>query len=504
MSAKEPGSTTNGAASPFITVAHGRTLPMTVSAYEAVRGGAAAVGLKSVCNAPFVSLDFGTRGAVKVCNHIYSDLATMTPETGILDIWNGPVVGRLREDFKQFRLAEGCVHCIHQIETGHARETFAQQHFDQHAAAEDPPYPKRLIFRLNSTCNLACIMCDGETSSRVRKERDHLPAYPSAYGEPFFRDMERILPHIEYVEFYGGEPFLVAEHLRIMEMMVRMQCKARVFANTNCVAFSPNARRFVEELNFHTVAVSMDAYHAEVHEAVRVGIDHEQFITNLEWLMGVGRRRGFSVYLNVTEHRKNWFDLPPLFRYADSKHLPIHVNHCISPDNVTLYNLADDELAYVLEYWQTEYDRNYKHKPDGLNRIAYSHLMSLVSGELRRRAAGGSALAGRLNLQCDSKLAVPIPGLSPFDKAQRVRAEIARIGRLRTSTAIPMLTSLADRIERHAQTVRRRRKWLRTRDLCSSTLEGLVAAAGGEPRPRSEMTQGSRGRSEPFGVPVHD
>ena len=273
----------------------------------------------------------------------------MSPDVGILEIWRGEEMRRLRRDFKKYCLSPGCVHCIHQIETGHAQETFAQQHFDQHPVeVDDPPYPKRLILRLNSTCNLACVMCDGETSSRVRKERDGLPAYPSAYGEPFFRDMQEILPHLEYVEFYGGEPFLVAEHLRIMEMMLTVRCKAKIFVNTNTVAFSPNARKYVERLNIDKIAVSMDAFHAPVHEAVRIGMVHQQFMRNLEWLLKLGARRGFMVYLNVTEHRKNWFDLPNVFRFADQKKLFIHVNHCIAPDNVTLYNLPEAELNYVL------------------------------------------------------------------------------------------------------------------------------------------------------------
>ena len=339
----------------FITVSDGRILPLRVGAYEAVRLAGATSTVKAVCNAPFVSLDFGPRGSMALCNHSFQSVATITPETGVLEIWRGEEMRRLRENFKRYCLEPGCVHCIHQIETGHARETFAQQHFDQHpVTAEGWDYPKRLIFRLNSTCNLACIMCDGQTSSRVRKERDGLPAYPSAYGEPFFRDMEEILPHVEYVEFYGGEPFLVAEHRRIMEMMLQLQCKAAVFVNTNTVAFSNNAKKYVERLNIHRIAVSMDAFHAEVHEAVRIGLDHSQFMANIDWLLQVGRRRGFTVYLNVTEHRKNWFDLPNVFRFADEKKLYIHVNHCIAPDNVTLYNLAEADLKYVLDYWQED------------------------------------------------------------------------------------------------------------------------------------------------------
>jgi hypothetical protein len=167
--------------SDLVTVSDGRSLPLTVAAYEASRLTNLNSTVKSVCNAPFVNLDFGPRGQVSLCNHSYRPVATISPEMGVLELWRGPLMRELRERFARYCLDEACVHCIHQIETGHAKETFAQQHFDQHAVTSaEPDYPKRLILRLNSTCNLACIMCDGETSSRVRKERDRLPAFPSA------------------------------------------------------------------------------------------------------------------------------------------------------------------------------------------------------------------------------------------------------------------------------------------------------------------------------------
>ena len=190
--------------SEFITISDGRVLSARIADYEKSRESSEDRGstIRAVCNAPFVSLDFSPLGDVGLCNHIFKQVTRITPDSGVLEVWRGERMADLRRSFSGYCLDSGCVHCIHQIETGHYRETFAQEHFDVHPVTSmDPAYPQRLIFRMNSTCNLACIMCDGATSSRVRKERDGLPPLPSAYGEKFFRDMEEILPHVKKVPY---------------------------------------------------------------------------------------------------------------------------------------------------------------------------------------------------------------------------------------------------------------------------------------------------------------
>jgi hypothetical protein len=174
-------------------------------------------------------------------------------------------------------------------------------------------------------------------------------------------------------------------------------------------------------------------------------------MANLDWLMDVGKRRGFTVYLNVTEHRKNWFDLPNVFRFAGEKGLGIHINHCVSPDNITLYNLPEAELRYVLEYWRSEYARLYPHKASGANRDRYEYLMSLAAGELKRRTSGWEPFSSWSNRQSNGRLAVPIPGLPPFDRPKRVAEEALRISRLPAESAMPMLRDLATGVDAVAQ-----------------------------------------------------
>ena len=432
----------------------GRVLERTIAAYDADRQMLGDRTLRAVCYAPFLSMDFDATGAIRLCNHSHVEVANMKDGVSVLDVWRGAGYEQYRKDFSEYVLDEkNCPHCVRQCEAGSGHHVFATEQFDRWANDERfPTYPKRLIFRLNSTCNLACVMCDGMTSSRIRKERDGLPPTPSAYGERFFQEMEEILPHVDHIEFYGGEPFLVKEHQRIFEILRKVKAKCTIYVNTNTTAINPKAKEALEELNFSEIAVSMDAVSQEVHEAVRVGMNNDIFYRNFDYFLDLRKRKGLNVMLNVTEHRKNWFELPEVFRFAEKHGVYLHINTCIHPHNVTLYTLPDEQLRYVYDYFVKEKARILQEHPKLSNLSNFDFLISLVRSELESRKVDWKPVLQNLNHQCDGLLAAPLPGIAPFDAPDRVLAEAKRMQEfLGPETCVRMVGDMLRRIDSHCE-----------------------------------------------------
>ncbi len=435
--------------SAFIRLRSGGTLPRTVLDYDAGRPAAHGRSLRAFCYAPFLSMDFDAAGNISLCNHSHTIVAENSDDISVLDVWRGEVYRRFRDEMRGYVVDdENCRHCVRQCAAGPASHVFAVEQFDPWANDDPAPlYPKRLIFRLRNTCNLACLMCDGMTSSRIRAERDKLPPTPSRYGERFFRDMEEILPHVEHVEFYGGEPFLVAEHLRIFEILGRLNAQCTIYVNTNTVSLHAQAKRFLETLNFRTIAVSMDAVHAELHGEIRSGLKSDLFYRNFDYLLDLRARRGVSLMLNVTEHRKNWFELPEVFRFAERHQVYLHINTCIHPHNVTLYTLPTRQLEYVLEFLERQHWVLTAEFSRFSNERSYEFLLSLVRGELESRTPGWQPVLTNVNQDTDGLLAAPRPGFRPFETADEVAAEADRIvERLDPESAAHLLTELRDRL----------------------------------------------------------
>jgi len=248
------------------------------------------------------------------------------------------------------------------------------------------------------------------------------------------------------LEFYGGEPFLVQEHVRIFEILARLNARCTIYVNTNAVSLHPKAKRFLETLNFKTVAVSMDAVDPELHAEIRTGLRSDLFFDNIDYLLDLSRRKGLVVMLNVTEHRKNWFQLPEVFRFAEEKHVYLHINTCIHPYNVTLYSLPTDQLRYVLTFLEEERALLIDQYPRMSNVASYDFLLTLIRGELESRGADWKPPGGPLNLASDGHLAAPRPGVAPFAAPARVAREAQRIARtLDNRTAVRMLKEMSAR-----------------------------------------------------------
>jgi sulfatase maturation enzyme AslB (radical SAM superfamily) len=431
----------------------GLSLAVTREEYDAVRQKRVRrhmdkVGFRTLCHAPFTTLDFSPEGYVTPCNHFWRPLATANAAFSIMELWDGAGLQEIRDHMIDYALDQAaCRSCVRQIVAGQHEQAFPVVQFDSRPArSRRPAYPKRLIFRMGNTCNLACVMCDGSTSSRIRSEFERLPPLIPAYGERFFEELEEILPHVEHLEFYGGEPFLVSEHLRVLDLVEKKNPRCSIYVNTNAMSLTGSTKGLLERLNFTAIAISMDAVSKDVHEQVRYGLKSERFYDAVDYLLDLRKRkRGLALTLNVTEHRKNWFELPEVFRFAERRGLDVHINTCIHPENVTLYTLPTEELRYVLEFTVEECARLCEEFAPFKALRSYDFYISLMRAELANRDPhwkGGDVPASALT---DGKLGVPIPGLAPLSTPARVMTEIDRTGVLGSAARARFL----EEMERH-------------------------------------------------------
>jgi sulfatase maturation enzyme AslB (radical SAM superfamily) len=452
-----------------ICLTSGESLGLSIADYNAVRHEAVRKNMEvnhvpTVCHAPFTTLMFSQTGLVYLCNHAFIPFAQVDPDFSILECWRGEKLRQLRTQFSQYCLDKDvCKHCIRHIASQEHRSSFPIIQFDRILPdSSAPAYPKHLIFYLGNTCNLACIMCNGILSSRHRKEIEKKPAINSPYGERFFNELEEILPKAEYLEFYGGEPFLVKDQMRIFDILERTNSKCRLFVNTNATAFHPKARHYLETLNFVTVAISMDAVHPRLHGQIRFGLDSEKFMRNVKYLMVLRKKRAVAtadrpplgLMLNVTEHRKNWFELPEIFRFAEIRELEVHINTCVHPHNVTLYTLPTAELRYVGDFFALQLEELRREFPDFHNAGSYAFLQQLVNVELARRQGDAIDIgSGEMQEQfneghmSDGRLGVPIPGHGPFRTPESLGRELDRMATLSPATRAHMYRTLEEELK---------------------------------------------------------
>ena len=128
-----------------------------------------------------------------------------------MQAWCSEEMQDLRHDLQNFEFQKaGCDLCYKQLAIGNYNSSLIEK-FNKYNISRDftTLLPTVLEFEISNVCNYECIMCGGKWSSSIRKNREKLPPLISPYDENFIKQLDPILPNLQFANFLGGEPFAI-------------------------------------------------------------------------------------------------------------------------------------------------------------------------------------------------------------------------------------------------------------------------------------------------------
>ncbi len=301
----------------------------------------------AACYAAHASMYFDQFGDVRAC--CQNTEAPMGNVTGssIREIWDSSATQQLRDALQNDDFSVGCGFCQWQVDQGDESIVFARV-FDRHEVRnERPSWPVQMEFSMTNSCNLQCVMCNGDWSSSIRTHREGRPPIPEVYGDAFFEELAEFLPHLRQVNLLGGEPFLGREPLRVLSMLAELEHPPSVAVTTNGTQWSPRIERICDRLPMSFV-LSLDGITAETYESIRVGSDFELVMRNLERFEEHAERNGTMVSLAHCLMRPNVHEFSRLLTFAEERGLWIGINEVLFPSELSLFQLPPDELSAVI------------------------------------------------------------------------------------------------------------------------------------------------------------
>ncbi|MFN7148525.1 MAG: twitch domain-containing radical SAM protein [Microthrixaceae bacterium] len=306
------------------------------------------------CHAPFTSLYLDQHGSVRACcqnaHHALGNIA----EERLRDIWHGTATAELRRALERHDYSLGCEFCEWQVAEGRPDAAFARWYDDFPVESADPEWPVQLELSITNTCNLQCVMCNGDWSSSIRSKREGRAPLPKVYDDAFFEDLREFVPHLRRVKFLGGEPFLASETLRVMELLIEAGSDARCHSTTNGTQWTPRVERILASLPVD-VAVSVDGATRETYERIRVGASWDELQRNLDRFQERAATNGTDVSMTFCLMVDNWQEFGDFCRMADDRDVSCDVNTVTHPPHFSLFRLPEDELARVvagLDDWE--------------------------------------------------------------------------------------------------------------------------------------------------------
>jgi MoaA/NifB/PqqE/SkfB family radical SAM enzyme len=391
------------------------------------------------CVLPWVSLETSPVGTVRPCcladDEIVDDhgkkfnLATANFE----QIRNSRNMQQLREQFLAGHQPETCRKCWQEESAGrtskrmHTLDRLKHIIPDQSWTADARPL-MFLDLKLGNICNLKCRICGSWSSSTYAVEEiahDHSGQPKASFhyemlkngrwpreSKQFWSELDQNLEAIRYLEFTGGEPFMIEEHFDFLRRLVDTghARNIEIHYNTNGTIWPAQAEDVWKHFKLVEIAFSIDDVESRF-EYQRSGAEWQLVCNNLERFKQL-RQCYANIQLQVccTVNIFNVFYLPTVADWIDRQ-------------------------GFDFVYWNLMHDAEYfsiRSLPDLAKTTIAQHLRSAL-------------LPARTQREFDNVITFMRRGVST--DGSRMREEIARVDRRRKQNLRQVAPELAELIE---------------------------------------------------------
>jgi MoaA/NifB/PqqE/SkfB family radical SAM enzyme len=243
---------------------------------------------KKFCVLPWVSLETSPIGTVRPCCLAEEEIVDingnkfdLSKSAELADIQDSNYMRGLRKQFLRAEQPETCRKCWAVEDAGGTSKRMHTLNRLKHMIADETwtQDPKPLLFldlKLGNICNLKCRICGSWSSSTFAVEEiEFSPIAEKKTGfhyqmlkqgawakdnQDFWEEIKNLSEQIRYIEFTGGEPFMIREHFRFLERIVDMGIAGQVeiHYNTNGTQFPDTAEDVWQHFKTVEIAFSID------------------------------------------------------------------------------------------------------------------------------------------------------------------------------------------------------------------------------------------------------
>ena len=255
------------------------------------------------CVLPWISLETSPIGTVRPCclaeEEIVDDAGRKfdlnTAEFGAIQ--DSQYMLNLRREFLQGKKPQTCRKCWKEERAGRTSKRMHTLDRLKHMIPDQPwtEDARPLMFldlKLGNICNLKCRICGSWSSSTFateeltflephedRKTNHHYfmlkqGAWPRE-NKLFWQEIDQIVDQLRYIEFTGGEPFMIQEHFDMLQGLVDrgIAGNIEIHYNTNGTQWPERAEQIWRNFKLVEIAFSIDD----------VGARFEYQRTNASW-----------------------------------------------------------------------------------------------------------------------------------------------------------------------------------------------------------------------------
>ena len=348
------------------------------------------------CVLPWVSLEASPIGTVRPCCLADDEIVDNNGNkfellsADFADIQNSNHMTALRQQFLDGKQPQTCRKCWNEERAGrtskrmHTLDRMKHMNISSEWTADAKPL-MFLDLKLGNICNLKCRICGSWSSSQFATEEiNQLPreeqkkshaytmlragAWPRE-NESFWQQIDSVLNDIRYIEFTGGEPFMIEQHFDMLQGIVDrgIAHQVEIHYNTNGTQYPEQAIEIWRHFKTVEIAFSIDDLGArfEYQRSNAVFAEVEQNLSRFKLL----REQYSNIRLqccstvNVFNVRyidqlANWIAAQGFdFVYWNMMHDAWYFSIATLPESAKNDSILHLESANIPGQWREEFDR---------------------------------------------------------------------------------------------------------------------------------------------------
>jgi MoaA/NifB/PqqE/SkfB family radical SAM enzyme len=262
------------------------------------------------CVLPWVSLETSPVGTVRPCCLAEEEIVDNAGDKFNLStaqfstIQNSQYMRNLRREFLDGKQPQTCRKCFREERAGrtskrmHTLDRLKHMIPDQDWTIDAKPL-MFLDLKLGNICNLKCRICGSWSSSTFateelqflsldeKKSSHHYTmlkqgAWPRE-NPTFWSEIDKVVDQIQYIEFTGGEPFMIQEHFDMLQGLVNrgIAGNIEIHYNTNGTQYPEHAETIWQHFKLVEIAFSIDDIGSRF-EYQRTGAVWDRVVENIQ------------------------------------------------------------------------------------------------------------------------------------------------------------------------------------------------------------------------------
>lgn len=310
---------------------------------------------ETFCALPFTHLATHTDGSAILCCVAKNEQRLNLNDQTLQAAWNSDYLRSARLKMLKGEKVSACTHCYAEEKNGYRSHRVTENRVWKERFGRDFVLDRvrntlsdgrlkedivAIDLRLGNTCNLQCVMCRPQDSSRwtalakkiaetaetseIRSEWAHKSKINQSrfewYKDPaFWTDLEAMLPSMREIIVGGGEPMLLEEHRRLVEACVRTGAakNIQIRYHTNGTLLDKSLFDLWKEFKLVEVFISLDCW-GEKNNYMRYPANWEAISNNLKCL-DEDSPESVKVMLLCSVHLMNMFYLDEYAQWVEDQ-----------------------------------------------------------------------------------------------------------------------------------------------------------------------------------------